>query len=96
MTFFFNEITHLVAKSDNVDVKCLIEIWVYDVVQHSTLIKRLECKINKEWKVELFGALGAEGKNILEQVLSFMIQQMCRNLEEQYCMMPFKIQPLKE
>lgn len=65
--FFFNEITHLVAKSNSVDVKCLTEIWVHDVVQHSMLIKRLECKINKEEKVELFGALGAEVKNsILE------------------------------
>lgn len=40
------------------------------MVQHNTLIKRLECKINKEWKKELFGALGAEGKNsISEEVL---------------------------
>lgn len=65
--FFFNEVTHLVAKSNSVDVKCLTEIWVYDVVQYSVLIKRLECKMNRERKVELFGALGAEGKNnILE------------------------------
>lgn len=95
--FFLYEITQLVAKSNSVDVKCLIEIWVYDVVQHSMLIKRLKCKVNKERKVELFGALEAEGKNsILEQVLSFMIQQMCENSEEQYYGMPFKIWPLKE
>lgn len=32
------------------------------MVQHNMLIKRLECNINNEQKVELFGALGAEGK----------------------------------
>lgn len=68
--FFLIENTHFVAKTngvDSVDVKCLIEIRVYDVVQHNILIKRLECKIKKKWKKELFGALGAEGKNsILE------------------------------
>lgn len=63
--FFLNKITHLVAEGNSVDVKCLTENWVYDVVQHSMLIKRLECKINKERKVELFGASGAEGENTI-------------------------------
>ena len=57
-TFFLSKITHLVAKSSSVDVKCLTEIWVYDMVQHSMLIKWLERKISEERKVETLGALG--------------------------------------
>lgn len=48
--FFFKEITRLVAKSNSVDLKCLTEIWVYDVVQIAFWLKVWNVKSTKNGK----------------------------------------------